>query len=102
MPSRNRPPESDWRLRADVASSAGLREPSCTTNVPSPIVVVWAARWASPVSASYPQTSGTHNDDTPTRSTSRRELAGAGVMGIDQGRHVHPFEDTTLGGVTLA
>ena len=52
MPSRNRPAESDWRLRADVASRAGLRDPSCTTNVPSAIVVVWAARWASPVSAS--------------------------------------------------
>jgi hypothetical protein len=31
-------------LSADVASIAGLREPSCTTKVPSLIAVVLAAR----------------------------------------------------------
>jgi len=52
MPRWNRPPDSDCKLNADVASNAGLRDPSCTTNVPNPIVVVRAARLASPVSAS--------------------------------------------------
>ena len=52
MPRWNRPCESDCRLSAEVASSAGLRDPSCTTKVPRPMVVVCAARCASPVSAS--------------------------------------------------
>ena len=51
-PNRNLPSDSSCRLSADVASSAGLREPSCTTNVPSLIVDVLAATYASPVSAS--------------------------------------------------
>ena len=44
MPSRNRPSESSCRLSAEVASRAGLREPSCTTKVPSRILSVHAAR----------------------------------------------------------
>ena len=52
MPRWKRPCDSDCRLSADVASSAGLRDPSCTTNVPNPMVEVCAARWARPVSAS--------------------------------------------------
>ena len=51
-PSRNLPPDNSCRLSADVASSAGLREPSCTTKVPSLIDDVFAARYARPVSAS--------------------------------------------------
>jgi hypothetical protein len=43
MPKMKRPPESSCRLSADVANSAGLREPNCTTNVPSVTDVVLAA-----------------------------------------------------------
>jgi hypothetical protein len=42
-PNMNLPPDSSCRLRADVASNAGLREPNCTTNVPKPIDDVAAA-----------------------------------------------------------
>ncbi len=52
IPRRKRPPESDCSDSADEASSAGDREPSWTTNVPTSSVVVRAAIQASPVSAS--------------------------------------------------
>jgi hypothetical protein len=52
MPKMKRPADSSCKLKADVASSAGVREPNCTTNVPSLIDDVLAARYASPVSAS--------------------------------------------------
>ncbi len=44
IPNRKRPPDSACRLSADVANIAGLREPNCTTNVPSLIDDVLAAR----------------------------------------------------------
>ena len=43
-PKMNRPADSSCRLSADVASNAGLREPSCTTKVPSCTDDVLAAR----------------------------------------------------------
>ncbi|PQM46448.1 hypothetical protein C1Y40_03381 [Mycobacterium talmoniae] len=52
IPRVNRPCDSCCRLNAEVASSAGERDPSWTTKVPSPIVVVCAARYARPVNAS--------------------------------------------------
>ena len=44
MPSMKRSDDSSCRLSAEVASIAGLREPSCTTKVPSLIDDVFAAR----------------------------------------------------------
>ena len=44
IPSRNRPPESAWSDIADMASTAGVRAPSCTMPVPSRMVDVDAAR----------------------------------------------------------
>ncbi len=74
MPSRNRPPERRCIAIADIASSAGEREPSWTMPVASPIVDVLAARKASGVKASAPHTSGTHTDEAPSRSALDDEL----------------------------
>ena len=65
---------------ADIASSAGERDPSCTMPVASPIVEVLAARKASGVSASAPQTSGTHTDEAPRRSASTTRSTCSGTL----------------------
>ena len=67
-PSTNLPSDSACNDIADMASIAGMRAPSCTIPVPSRIVWVWAARYASGVSASAAQNSGTHTESTPIRS----------------------------------
>ena len=52
MPSTKRPPESSWRVMADIANMAGVRVPSCTIAVPRRIESVTCASAASGVSAS--------------------------------------------------
>ena len=44
MPSRNRPPDRDCNVIADIASIAGVRDPIWTMPEASPIVEVEAAR----------------------------------------------------------
>ena len=73
-PSRNRPPDSACIDIADIASSAGVRAPTCAIPVASRIRLVFAARNASGVKASYPQASATHTESAPRRSASTTKV----------------------------
>jgi hypothetical protein len=66
-PSRNRPPDSSCSDMAATAKMAGDLAPGCTTDEPSPMAVVWPARYASGVSASRAQVSGTRRLDCHLR-----------------------------------
>jgi hypothetical protein len=66
-PSRNRPPDSSCSDMADMARMAGDLAPGGTTDEPSLMTVVWPARYASGVSASRAQVSGTRRLDCQVR-----------------------------------
>src|SRR5260221_14284407 len=63
-----------------MASIAGVGAPGAAIADPSLIVVVRAARYASGVSASWPQTSGTQTEAAPSRSASATKAAPSGPV----------------------
>jgi hypothetical protein len=71
-----RPPESASSVCAAIAVAAGVRAATCTTEVPSRIRDVCAARNASGVNASEPYASALHTESKPSFSASCTRATG--------------------------